>query len=458
MRVPVYEVDQILPGALPPINAMGSAKDYSLENVFNFKEMGQSIDGNIDNYYNQAQREQLKLDTDYAREQLNTAQSVTSKFLIDAQQRSPKENMNLDQELDGMFKNQYEQSTKGMNNQQKELFTASFDKHASDYLVKAYQMKTDARNKFNISTVNGQNDILQRDYFAGNINYDTMRQTMDPNIGYLAKDMAPEERKAFIQDTYSKIHLGYADRIASTDPIGAKAYLEKYKSDMNPIMLEGAESALNSMQNKQVVEANRVNMKGGPEMVALYNNALSMPYDDYMKEDFYASKYDKMPKVQHDYLVRQQKDNINRPENKLVFSQNAYIEKSLEESFGKAVVLEKDIGGWDWVPFVNPKKLEAETVQSIAMEKESLKAWLKEKPRTQEELTAKVQEVKTRLDKPLYLKEFNARVNNLANPQYSQIEEQPSEKKFSPEQKRLKMKAKINGMSDAEINAILGVK
>lgn len=406
-RVPLYAPNQVGSVSLPPINPMASAADYSMENITHFGNMGNAIDGTINNFQEQARKEQLKLDSDYARDSLNNTQLQIGKFLIDAQQRSPKENINLDMELDGMFKNQYEQATKGMNPQQKELFTPSFDQYASDYMLKAYQLKTNAKEQFNVSTVTGQNDIINRDYYAGNISFDKAKQTIDPNLNYLTRDMSDEQRTATKQDYYSKLHIGYAEKVATADPLAAKAYLEQNKGDMNPMLLEGAVVSLNEMQRKRQVDADRINQKGGPEMDALYKSNLGMPYKEFLRVNLYDPKYDKMPKKEHDNLLKLQKEYVQNPQNELMYSQNAFIEKSLEEPFKKFQVSEED-GGWFWFD----KKLEAETAQVVAMEKESLKKWLKEKPRTQDELNAKVQEVKARVEKPIYLAEYQRRISN----------------------------------------------
>lgn len=262
MQVPRYAANQVGSVAMPPINPMGSAADYSLEHVFNFEKDGKAIDGWIEGF----QKEQLRRDTDYARDTLNSSQNTIGKFLIDAQQRSPKENMNLDQEFDGILKNQYDQGIKNLSGKAKDIYSAGFDAQANDYKLKVYQLKTNATEQFSLSTVNGQNDNLKRDLYAGNINLPTFKMDFEPNLNYLARNMSPEEAKAFKQDKYSQVYIGYADKIASTDPNGAKAYLEQNKAGMNPMLLEGATVAL----NRQIKETELQNSKTPPDMKLFY--------------------------------------------------------------------------------------------------------------------------------------------------------------------------------------------
>ena len=163
-------------------------------------------------YLNQI--ESLRQDKDFARDSLSQLQLNTSKFLTDSVNKSPKENLNLLTDLDSMLKDQYKQQIKGMSPKQQEIFSAGFSDYANDYRSRAYQLQSKAKQNFEISTITGQNDLTFRDYYSGIISYDTMKKTISPNLAYLAKNMSDAERKAFIEDSYTKLHAQYAEGLS----------------------------------------------------------------------------------------------------------------------------------------------------------------------------------------------------------------------------------------------------
>lgn len=402
-KVPIYNPNQVREQTAPVVNVNHGMFGA---NIFDSMQQGDAFYA-LQKGLNAIRSEQLRQDKDFAREALNNSQFEINKFFTDAQTRNPKDNLNVDFELDNLLKKQYDNATKGLTNQQKELFNPSYSAYANDYKAKAYQIKADAKNKFEVSTIAGQNDLTFKDYYAGIIPYEKMRETIDPNLSYLTRNMALEEKKSFIQEYYTKLHTQYAEGLALKDPVTAKNYIEKYKTDMNPMIVDELNKKFDTQYRHMISEASKA--PTDPQLVMKLN---MMSAEELEKEDL--TKYkNKLNGKDYKYYTELQNKLKANPDLRVEHSQIARVEGEFNKKFKGAKVYDAPRSWSNWI--VN--EMDNQTNQNIDLEKQSLISWLKEKPRTQDEFEAKLTEAKNRLSKPIYVADFNAKINSIVTPQ-----------------------------------------
>ena len=142
-------------------------------------------------------------------------------------------------------------------------------------------------------------------------------------------------------------------------------------------------------------------------------------------------------------ILKKKFDGTTKDEDNFTLASDVMITTAVSEMKGNAQVKENDIGWVDWIPFVNPKKMVEQSAANMKLQEKALRqecAGLKDINQIQQ----KVDEFKTKVKKPIYMAEFNARMNGTLGVKQQQQSATPE---YTSEQKQLMMLAKSLGIN-----------
>ena len=269
-KAPTYEPGQIRPNPLPASNETANATGASFggNRAKQIQQLGgslQDLGRGVSNVSKALQASETRKAKSISRDSLNSATSEARTYLgEDVYRRKGKEAVDIYDEVEQKLQEIRKTHTANLQTEeQRNLFTASFDGVMNDHLNRVISFQEKERLSFEQETISAQNQSAVEEAIGARTDPQEIQKSeaiIVANTRFINKGQGAEIIDKAVKDGVNNLHGSVLSALAKDSPEAALGYLEANKDKFNPTAAIAAKEELTALARNATIRNTAINL------------------------------------------------------------------------------------------------------------------------------------------------------------------------------------------------------